>query len=138
MLFYGRFRGRIDLPEKFFVAHFLIRPQHLPYFIFGLAYAYVCKKTVKSRILVVLAAIPMSIIGGVIRQSIIYLSAHHIGPFMVEYRTHVLIGWSVFLVVLGAAIWGDRKIMAKSMEHRAEDGRQRAEGGEQRTEDRRQ
>lgn len=82
----------------------------ISYFVFGLAYAFVCKKTIKSRFLVILAAIPMSIVGGIIRQSFIYVSAHFIGPFMASYRPHIIVGWSVFLAVLVGAMWMDRRI----------------------------
>ena len=79
----------------------------IPYFVFGLAYAFVCKKTMKSRILVVLATIPLSLISAVLRQSIVFSSAYYIGPFTVEHLPHLLISWSVFIMVLGVAIWMD-------------------------------
>lgn len=82
----------------------------IPYFVFGLAYAFVCKKTTKSRILVVLATIPLSIIGGVFRQSFIFLSAYYVGPFMAEHRPHIMISWTVFVGVLAGAIWMDRTL----------------------------
>ena len=102
----------------------------IPYFVFGLAYAFVCKKTLKSRGLVVLATIPISIIGGGLRQSLIFLSAHYIGPFMAEHRPHVIISWFVFVTVLVGAMWMDRKI---SRRLRAEGRGQRTENREQRT-----
>ena len=82
----------------------------IPYFVFGLAYAFVCKKTMKSRIIVALATIPISIIGGVIRLSVIFLSAYYVGPFMAAHRPHIMISWSVFITVLMGAIWMDRRV----------------------------
>jgi exosortase len=95
----------------------------IPYFVFGLAYAFVCKKTLKSRGLVVLATIPISIIGGGLRQSLIFLSAHYIGPFMAEHRPHVIISWFVFVTVLVGAMaldrWAGKRLAAKRMEQSA-------------------
>lgn len=82
----------------------------IPYFVFGLAYAFVCKKTLKSRGLVLLATIPISITGGALRQSLIFLSAHYIGPFMAGHRPHVLISWSVFVTLLVGAMAADRYV----------------------------
>jgi len=82
----------------------------IPYFVFGLAYAFVCKKTMKSRIIVVLATIPIAIAGGILRQSVIFLSAYYISPVMAEHRPHVMISWFVFLTVLAGAIRIDQWI----------------------------
>jgi exosortase len=105
----------ISLPNmNLFVANSCSGIRYLiPYFVFGLAYAFVCKNTMRSRVLVVLATIPMSILGGVLRQSIIFLSAYYISPVMAEHRPHVMISWSVFVVVLTGAMGLDRKISKK-------------------------
>ena len=115
----------VSLPNmNLFVANSCSGIRYLiPYFVFGLAYAFVCKKTLKSRVLVVLAAIPISVIGGAIRQSLIFLSAHYIGPFMAEHRPHVMISWSVFVTVLVLAMaldrWAGKKLTAKRREQGA-------------------
>jgi exosortase len=80
----------------------------LSYFVFSLAYAFLFKKTVKSRTLVVLAAFPIALIAGVLRLSSIYLATSYIGPFMAGQRPHILLSWSVFLVVLVGAIAADQ------------------------------
>jgi exosortase len=80
----------------------------IPYFVFGLAYAFVCKKTLKSRALVVLATIPISFVGAILRQSVVFLAAYYIGPFTTEDRWHSPISWSVFMMVLVTAIGVDR------------------------------
>lgn len=82
----------------------------LSYFVFGLAYAFLFKKTMRSRIVVILATIPISIMSGVLRLSAIFLSVYFIGPFMAGHRPHILVSWSVFLGVLAGAIWVDRYI----------------------------
>ena len=80
----------------------------LSYLVFGLAYAFRFKKSTAGRALVVLGAIPLSIIGGVLRLSIIFTSAYYIGPIMVEHRPHVLLSWSVFTFLLVIVIAIDR------------------------------
>lgn len=80
----------------------------LSYLVFGIAYAFRFKKIFTSRALMVMSAIPLSIVGGVLRLSIIFSSAYFIGPIMVEQRPHVLLSWSVFMVLLVGAIGVDR------------------------------
>ena len=100
----------------------------IPYFVFGLAYAFVSKRTTRSRVLVVLATIPIAILAGVLRQSFIFLSAHYIGPYMAGHRPHVLISWTVFMSVLLGAMWVDRRIAANRGQ-RAENNLARKPGG---------
>jgi exosortase len=82
----------------------------LSYFVFGIAYAYRFKHSSKARLLVVLATVPLSIAGGVLRLWIIFTTAYFIGPVMTEKRPHVFLSWSVFTVVLVAAIGVDRYV----------------------------
>jgi len=81
----------------------------IPYFVFGLAYAYLTRSTLKSRILLVLATVPLAILAGTLRQTSVFLSAYYIGPFMAEHRPHVMTSWAVFVSVLAAAIWLDHQ-----------------------------
>ena len=85
----------------------------LSYSVFGLAYAYLIKENTLSRILIVFAAIPISVIGGVIRLSTIFLAAHYISPAMAEHDPHVLLSWGVFAVVLAGAVGLDRFLSQK-------------------------
>ena len=73
-------------------------------FVFGIAYAFRFKHNIRSRLVVVAAAVPLAIAGGVLRLWIIFTTAYYIGPVMTEHRPHVLLSWSVFMVVLVAAI----------------------------------
>ncbi len=81
----------------------------ISYFVFGLAYAFIYKKSIKSRILVVIATIPISVIAGVLRLDTIFLSAYYIGAFMADSQNHIYLSWSVFALVLTWAILMDRK-----------------------------
>lgn len=80
----------------------------LSYLVFGIAYAFCYKQSTKARALVVLAALPLSVVGGVLRLGIIFSSAYYIGPVMAEHRPHVLLSWSVFTALLAGAIGVDR------------------------------
>jgi exosortase/archaeosortase family protein len=81
----------------------------LSYFVFGIAlYAFRYKHSSKARLLVVVATVPLAVTGGVLRLWIIFTSAYYIGPVMAEHRPHVLSSWSVFTVLLVAAIGVDR------------------------------
>jgi exosortase len=80
----------------------------LSYLVFGLAYAFRYKQSNKVRLAVVLVAVPLAVAGSVLRLWIMFFSAHYIGPAMVEHRPHVFLSWSVFMVLLAAAIGMDR------------------------------
>ena len=100
----------IYLPDiHLYVAHACSGIRYLlSYFVFGIAYAFRYKHSSKARLLVVAATLPLSIAGGVIRLWIIFTTAYYIGPVMTDNRPHVLLSWSVFTVVLVAAIAADR------------------------------
>jgi exosortase len=82
----------------------------LSYLAFSFAYAFRFKQSGKARTLVVIAALPLSVVGGVLRLSVVFSTAYYIGPVMTEQRPHELLSWSVFAVLLVAAIGVDRYI----------------------------
>lgn len=86
----------------------------LSYFVFGLAYAFLMKETLMSRLLVVAATIPIAFLGGILRLSTIFLAAHYISPTMAEHDPHVMLSWGVFAAVLFGAIALDRLISGKA------------------------
>jgi len=92
----------ISLPDtKLYIARSCSGIRYLlSYLVFGIAYAFRFKKTTVGRALVVMGAVPLSIIGGMLRLTIIFVSAYYIGPIMVEHRPHVLLSWSVFTTLL--------------------------------------
>jgi len=85
----------------------------LSYLAFGLAYAFRFKQSNKVRLLVVAAAVPLAVAGAVMRLWVIFMTAHYIGPIMVERRPHELLSWSVFAVFLGVAVGLDRYVSRK-------------------------
>lgn len=82
----------------------------LSYFVFSLAYAFLFKQGYSARILVVLSSIPISIIGGVARLSVIFLAAEYIGPFMADRQPHIFLSWAVFGAILICAMAVERKL----------------------------
>ena len=88
----------------------------ISYLVFSVAYAYYFKRSVKSRLLVVLAALPISIFAAVMRLTVIFLAAYYIGAFMAGKQEHILLSWCVFAALLAGAMifdyrfcrgWGD-------------------------------
>ena len=76
----------------------------MSYFVFGIALTFRYRHSSKGRLMLVAATVPLSIAGGVLRLWIIFTTAYYIGPIMTEDRPHVLLSWSVFMVLLVAAI----------------------------------
>jgi len=87
----------------------------LSYLVFGIAYAFRFKKSIQGRALVLIGAVPLSLIGGMLRLSIIFISAYYIGPIMVEHRPHVMLSWTVFTVLLVGVIAVDRYLSRKKL-----------------------
>ena len=107
----------IYLPDThLYVAHGCSGIRYLlSYFVFGVAYAFRFKQSVKGRALVVLGALPLSIAGGVLRLSVIFSTAYYIGPIMVEHRPHVVLSWTVFTVLLVAVVVVDQYLSKKKV-----------------------
>jgi exosortase len=86
------------------------------YFVFGIAYAYLYRETSKSRLLIVLSTIPISLAASVCRLTAIFILTYIFGPRMAEYWPHVFISWSVFFGVLLSGIAADRYFYIKYIE----------------------
>jgi exosortase len=76
----------------------------LSFFVFSLAYAFFLKNGIKSRLLVILASFPISLLGSAFRLCVIFASAYYLGTVTLEKQPHLLISWSVFFVVLVVGI----------------------------------
>ncbi|MCP5003976.1 MAG: exosortase/archaeosortase family protein [Planctomycetes bacterium] len=101
----------IHLPDiNLYVAHGCSGIRYLIcYFVFGLAYAFVYKQSIKSRIVVIIATIPISVIAGIIRLTTIFLSVNYIGTFMADHLYHVILSWFVFAFIMILVILMDMK-----------------------------
>jgi len=82
----------------------------ISYFVFGLAYAFFYKKSAASRILVLASIVPIAIVAGIMRLTVIFLAVHYIGAWTTDRIPHNLLSWSVFCAVLAAALLLDWKI----------------------------
>jgi len=107
----------LDLPETtLHVARSCSGIRYLiSFFFFGIAYAYLYRKTPWGRIIVVASTIPIAIIAGVFRLTSIFLLTYMFGPRMAEHRPHIFISWVVFLIVLFLAVSLDRVYTRKFM-----------------------
>ena len=74
-----------------------------PYFVLGLAYAYLYKKSMKTRVWFVLATIPLSLVASFFRLFFVFLGVYWFGCFMAG-TPHIWISWAVFLAVLVGAV----------------------------------
>jgi exosortase len=90
------------------------------YFVFGIAYAYLYREGSKSRLLIVLSTIPISLAASVCRLTAIFTLTYMFGPRMAEYWPHVFISWSVFLGVLILTVALDLYLHARYFESAAE------------------
>jgi len=80
----------------------------ISFFVFGLAYAYLYRTTLQSRLIIVASTIPISLAASICRLTAIFLLTYFIGPRMAEYWPHVFISWTVFFVILILSIASDR------------------------------
>jgi len=80
----------------------------ISYFMFGIAYAFLEKKTVAGRLAVVAASIPISIFAGIMRLTAIFIMTQIFGPKMGEHNPHIIISWAVFFGILILSICLDR------------------------------
>lgn len=83
------------------------------YLVFALAYAYLTREKIWSRILVVAAVFPLSIFATVCRLTIIFTATHWISPHAGDYKPHLYISWGSFLFVLFVSLLLDRIFLRK-------------------------
>jgi exosortase len=87
----------------------------LSYLVFGTAYAFRFKDTGAGRLATVAVAIPLSIVGAILRLSGIFFTTHYIGPILAEGHPHILWSWTVFVVLLVGAIGVDQMVSRKKI-----------------------
>lgn len=92
----------------------------LSYFTFSLVYAFLFKQSISGRLFVVLGSIPLSIVSGIARLSVIFLSAHYINPVMAQPRPHIILSWIVFAVFFVGVVAVDQYISGRK-KHKAQD-----------------
>ena len=92
----------------------------LSYFTFSLVYAFLFKQSVSARLFVILGSIPLSIVSGIARLSVIFLSAHYISPVMAQPRPHIILSWIVFVAFFVGVVGVDQYILGRK-KHKAQD-----------------
>ncbi len=85
----------------------------ISYFVFGIAYAYLFRKTSTGRALLVLATIPISLAASSLRLTIIFLATYFISPRMAAPWPHVILSWCVFFTILFGLITLDQHGLVK-------------------------
>jgi exosortase len=83
------------------------------YFVFGIAYAYLMKRTLAGRLITVAATIPISLFASIFRLTFIFFATYYISPKMAGYWPHVFISWSVFFALLLISMGLDQYVMRK-------------------------
>lgn len=87
------------------------------YFVFSIAYAYLYKERMWSRMAVVCSSIVISLFASVMRLTSIFIMVHFISPWWGEHKPHVVISWIVFFVILIIAISLDQHFQKKHEEN---------------------
>ena len=85
----------------------------LSYFVFGVAYSYLYRKTIGQRFLVVAVTIPISLLASTLRLTAIVLLTYYVGAHMAEHWPHVITSWLVFVSVLAFFVGVDRWLMGR-------------------------
>jgi exosortase len=80
----------------------------ISYFVFGLAYAWLFKRTIKGRLLIVALTIPVSHVASILRLTAIFTLAYTVSPRLAEHWPHIFISWTVFGIVLVGTIAADQ------------------------------
>ena len=80
----------------------------ISYFVFGLAYAWLYRDTVKGGLIIVALTIPISLFASICRLTAIFVLTYTFGPRMAEHWPHIIISWIVFFVILITSIAADQ------------------------------
>ena len=83
------------------------------YFVFSIAYAYLYKERLWSRVAVVCSSIIISLFASVIRLASIFILVYYISPWWGETKPHIFISWCVFFVVLIVSVGLDQYFQNK-------------------------
>jgi exosortase len=85
----------------------------ISFFVFGMAYAYLSRKTILGKLAVIASTFPISILASICRLTAIYLATYYISPRMAEHGPHILISWMVFFGILILAVALDQLIQKR-------------------------
>lgn len=85
----------------------------ISFVVFGLAYAYLFRRSTTGRVLTVLATIPISLFASIGRLTIIFVMTYYVSPFWSQHRPHVILSWFVFFTVLFSCIFIDQWVQTR-------------------------
>jgi len=89
------------------------------FFVFGIAYAYLYRKSNLSRLFIIALTFPISIAASIGRLTSIFLLTYIFGPKMAEHWPHIFISWTVFFIVLILCLASDQFFLARKQEAKA-------------------
>lgn len=76
----------------------------ISYFVFGIAYAWLYRGTLKEGLPIVVLTIPISLFASILRLTAIFILTYNFGPRMAEHWPHIITSWIVFFTILVACI----------------------------------
>ncbi len=85
----------------------------ISYIVFGILYAYLTRNNLIKRIAIVLLTIPMALLAGMLRLTVIATAAYYIDPVLASHTPHIIISWAVFSIVLIMALWFDGMLQSR-------------------------
>ena len=86
----------------------------LSFFVFGIAYAYFRRSSVRQKFIIVALTIPIAIFASILRITIITLLVSHVGLWVVDPKPHMGISLAIFLSVAILVFSLDRSYQTKS------------------------
>jgi exosortase len=85
----------------------------ISFLVFSLAYAYLFRSKLSSRIAIVFSSVVISLMASVMRLTSIFVLAYYVSPRLAEAKPHVVISWIVFFVFLVVAVGLDQHFQSK-------------------------
>ena len=83
------------------------------YVVFGIAYAYLSRTRILSRIGTVALTVPISLSASILRLTVIFILTYLFGPKMAQPRPHIFISWCIFIAVLFTCVAFDQWLQKK-------------------------
>lgn len=85
----------------------------ISYVVFGIAYAYLFKRTPYGRIATVMATIPISIFASISRLTVIFVMTYWVSPYWSQHTPHIWLSWFVFFTILFSSMSIDQFLHRK-------------------------
>ena len=86
----------------------------ISYFVFGMAYGYLERETLRARVAILIAVMPISLGAGILRLTVIFVMTYLFGPKMAQWP-HILMSWIVFFLILILMITLDQALQRRTV-----------------------